>query len=66
MVGTMPLRDRSKTKDHVVPKSQGGTRTVEACNLCNRLKRDMSLDEFRAKQVEGALFYGEGGEAWET
>ncbi len=70
----MPLRDRSKTKDHVYPKSRGGTVTVKACQLCNRAKRDMSLEEFRAKTfatssegvVKGALFYGEGGEEWET
>ena len=72
MVGTMPLRDRSKTKDHVVPKSLGGTRTVQACSLCNRRKGNTSLEEFRAKSfvtssegvVEGALFYGEGGREW--
>ena len=57
----MPIRDRSKTRDHVVPKSLGGTITVKACQLCNRAKHDLSLDEYRSR-VGGGLFYGEGGQ----
>ena len=36
------------TKDHVIPKSKGGTRTVECCGKCNHTKADLSVEEFRA------------------
>ena len=66
LLNTMPLRDRSKTRDHVYPRSRGGTVTVKACQLCNRVKGDRTLEEFRAQATEGALFYGEGGAEWEA
>ena len=70
LLNSMPIRDRSKTKDHVYPRSRGGTVTVKACQLCNRAKRDQTLEEFRAKSFatssDGTLFYGEGGEEWEA
>jgi len=47
-----------RTKDHVVPKSRGGTKTVEACLKCNADKKDMSLEEFRRKRG-GIEFWGE-------
>lgn len=47
-----------KTKDHVVPKSKGGTWTVDACLICNGAKADMSLEQFRQKRG-GIEFYGE-------
>lgn len=34
---------RSRTRDHVMPKSRGGRSTVWACRACNELKGDMSL-----------------------
>lgn len=47
-----------RTKDHVVPKSKGGRKTVDACLKCNSAKADMSLDEFR--WVRGGIeFWGE-------
>ncbi len=47
-----------KTRDHVVPKSQGGRWTVDACLRCNAAKKDMSLEEFR--QLRGGIeFFGE-------
>lgn len=36
------------TRDHVVPKSRGGDRTVWACRLCNAIKGDMLPDEWAA------------------
>jgi hypothetical protein len=36
-----------KTKDHIVPQSQGGTKIVTSCLGCNRDKKDLSLDEYR-------------------
>jgi 5-methylcytosine-specific restriction endonuclease McrA len=36
-----------RTKDHVVPQSKGGKKTVVACRSCNDEKRDMTLDEYR-------------------
>lgn len=47
-----------KTRDHVVPKSQGGVWTVDACLRCNAAKKDMSLDAFR--RLRGGIeFFGE-------
>jgi hypothetical protein len=47
-----------RTRDHVVPKSKGGTKTVWACLKCNALKADLSLEEFR--QLRGGIeFWGE-------
>jgi 5-methylcytosine-specific restriction endonuclease McrA len=49
------------TLDHVIPKSKGGTRKESnlypACQKCNGLKRDLSLDDFR--KMIGGLFYFE-------
>lgn len=49
------------TLDHVIPKSKGGTREESnlypACQKCNGLKRDLSLDDFR--KMIGGLFYFE-------
>lgn len=36
------------TKNHVVPRSKGGTVTVTACVTCNQDKADMELAEFYA------------------
>lgn len=47
-----------KTKDHVVPKSQGGIWTVDACLKCNQRKADMSVDAFR-RLCGGIEFFGE-------
>lgn len=47
-----------KTRDHVVPKSQGGVWTVDACLRCNAAKKDMSLDSFRRLR-RGIEFFGE-------
>jgi hypothetical protein len=47
-----------RTKDHIVPKSKGGTRTVDACLKCNAAKKDLSLEEFR--RIRGGIeFWGE-------
>ena len=40
--------ETSYTRDHVVPQSLGGTRTVPACFTCNQLKGDMLMAEWRA------------------
>ncbi len=36
------------TRDHHVPKSQGGTETVWACYVCNAIKSDMPPAEWDA------------------
>jgi len=36
------------TRDHVVPKSQGGYRTVWACFACNGLKGNLSPERMGA------------------
>lgn len=42
---------RRATKDHVIPKSRDGTNDpsnlVPCCDLCNRMKGNMTGDEFR-------------------
>jgi hypothetical protein len=48
-----------RTRDHVVPKSQGGIWTVPACLKCNGAKGDKSLEEFR--RIRGGVeFWAEG------
>jgi hypothetical protein len=36
-----PRTGLAKTKDHVIPLSRGGSKTVPACYACNTLKGDM-------------------------
>lgn len=39
--------DLAPTRDHYpIPKSRGGARTVICCTACNRVKEDMSADEW--------------------
>lgn len=47
-----------RTRDHVVPKSIGGYKTVESCVKCNSAKSDMSLEAFRIK-CGGIEFWSE-------
>lgn len=37
---------RQRTRDHIVPASVGGTRTVPCCRACNSIKGDMSPQEW--------------------
>lgn len=37
---------RSRTRDHVYPKSRGGRRTVPSCRHCNHLKGDLLPDQW--------------------
>lgn len=50
---------RFSTRDHVVPKSKGGQGTVRVCQICNREKYNMSLDEYRMVRLlrYGKLFF---------
>ena len=45
------LSRRRATKDHIVPRSKGGsneqTNIVDACRMCNSEKGRLSIDEFR-------------------
>src|SRR4051812_19585709 len=49
-----PTEDRESltglaaTRDHVTPRSKGGRTTVLACRLCNALKKDMALEDWKA------------------
>jgi hypothetical protein len=47
-----------KTKDHVVPKSKGGWKTVLACLSCNGKKAAKTIEEFRTI-CGGVEFWGE-------
>lgn len=51
-------REDFRTKDHKIPKSEGGTQTVTCCFGCNQEKKDMSVDEFR-EVMKVTNFYGE-------
>jgi hypothetical protein len=44
----IPYSDTHPTRDHVYPKSLGGTRTVWACVTCNQMKADMLPDHWDA------------------
>ena len=35
------------TRDHVIPKSAGGTKMIWACRACNNIKGNMMPDEWR-------------------
>lgn len=34
------------TRDHVIPRSRGGTRMVACCDECNYRKKDFSVEQF--------------------
>ena len=42
-----PVHPRTRTRDHVVPKSKGGDKKVWACWACNSDKTNLTLDEYR-------------------
>jgi 5-methylcytosine-specific restriction endonuclease McrA len=56
-----PLNKFTRTRDHVVPKSKGGRKTVSCCKRCNILKADLSVEEFRLLLYKHSTieFYGE-------
>lgn len=45
------LSEQTRTRDHIVPRSKGGTgikgNTVHACKRCNSMKGTKSLEQFR-------------------
>ena len=47
---TVEQKHRQATRDHVLPKTRGGTNDedniVLACHLCNKVKYDMTGEEF--------------------
>jgi 5-methylcytosine-specific restriction endonuclease McrA len=46
-----PLSRQRKTRDHIQPRSRGGSNAprnvVDACRPCNNLKGCLTLEEFR-------------------
>src|ERR1019366_203520 len=44
------LHAQAKTKDHIVPRTRGGRKTVTCCHRCNTRKGSLSIDEFRSKE----------------
>lgn len=34
------------TRDHIVPRSQGGKIVVPCCKACNHVKADLSIEEW--------------------
>ena len=58
----------ANTRDHVVPKSLGGTKTVSCCARCNQAKSNLYLSDFlriftakhdRKKRLRFKRFYSE-------
>lgn len=55
-----PEVHREATRDHVVPKSQGGGNRYEnlvlACRRCNEERGDTEFEVFREKQIDNTYF----------
>ena len=47
------------TRDHVVPKSVGGTYTTPSCGSCNILKQDMMPIQWAIESSLSGLAFGE-------
>jgi len=56
------LRANAFTRDHLHPRSAGGTAVVPACNKCNKMKGVLTLGDFR-NRLKKILFYAEEREA---
>lgn len=50
------------TRDHVVPKSKGGRKTVPCCRTCNEIKADRLPDEWAAYMAENPMWWGTADE----
>jgi hypothetical protein len=53
--------DTHPTKDHVVPRSRGGRKTVMACITCNNTKGDMMPAEWSAFMLDNPLWWTVAG-----
>jgi hypothetical protein len=53
----IPHSDSHPTRDHVYPRSKGGTRTVWACGTCNQMKADMLPDDWRDFMYENPRWW---------
>ena len=47
--------DQATTKDHTVPRSRGGRKTVPCCRPCNSVKGDMDYDDWMLIVESGLL-----------
>lgn len=47
----------ARTRDHYVPKSFGGSRTIFACRACNSVKADMMPDEWKIFMEENPRWW---------
>jgi len=47
----------SATKDHLHPKSMGGTLRVWSCRKCNSLKGNMTFSEWRSYMADNPDWY---------
>lgn len=57
----IPYSDTHPTRDHVYPKSLGGTKTVWACVTCNNMKANMLPEDWRDFMDENPRWWiGEG------
>lgn len=51
------MAKRSKTRDHVFPKSAGGRKTVISCRHCNHLKGDLYPDQWARVMTDFPLWW---------
>lgn len=65
--GKDPTALNGRSRDHLVPRSQGGVDTVFCCRRCNGLKGDMTPDqwnEFRAQHPDWRQMMPGEGDLW--
>lgn len=55
---SLTLGDLDRTRDHYVPASRGGRKTVRCCNQCNRLKKDRTPAEWHKFMVRNRGYFG--------
>jgi hypothetical protein len=46
-----------KTRDHVIPQSLGGTKTVPSCSDCNSLKGDMPPEMWKLFMLKNPAWW---------
>jgi len=57
MSGTQSRSNTAATRDHIVPKSQGGRLRIWCCRMCNTLKGSMPLDEWEQFMADNPYWH---------
>lgn len=53
----IPYSDTHPTRDHVYPRSRGGTRTIWACVTCNNMKANMLPEDWQTFMDENPRWW---------